>query len=152
MEKMGSIRRSKSPWASPLHMVLKANGGWRPCGDYRRLNNATTPDRYPVPHIQDLTSRLDGAKFFSKIDLVRGYHQIPVHELDILKTAVITPFGLFEFLRMHFGLKNAGQSFQRLMNKVGQDLDFVFGFLDDFFVASSTRKEHLAHLRFRMLA
>ncbi|KAJ8386199.1 hypothetical protein AAFF_G00176230 [Aldrovandia affinis] len=103
MEKLGIVRHSNSPWASPLHMVPKSDNGCRPCGDYRRLNDATIPDCYPVPHIQDFSARLAGKTVFSKVDLIRGYHQVPVNAEDIPKTAVITPFGLFEFLRMPFG-------------------------------------------------
>jgi Reverse transcriptase (RNA-dependent DNA polymerase) len=99
-------------------MVCKKDGGWRPCGDYRRLNIITKEDKYPLPNMGDLSSRLDGCRIFSKLDLQKGYLQVPVATRDIPKTAIITPFGLFEFLRMPFGLRNAGMTFQRLMDNV----------------------------------
>jgi len=96
MLKDGTARRADGPWSSALHLVPKRDSGWTPCGDYRALNARTIPDRYAVPNIQDYSHRLFGCTTFSKIDLVRAYHQIPVHPHDIQKTA-ITPFGLFEF-------------------------------------------------------
>ena len=154
MESLGIIRRSDSPWASPLHVVPKADGSWRPCGDYRRLNVVTKDDRYPLPHIHDCNSRLSGMKIFSVIDLVGGFHQIPMSPQDIPKTAIITPFGLFEFLRMPFGLKNAAQAFQRLMDGILRDVNFAFVYLDDILVASPDETSHEEDLKklFSLLA
>ena len=146
MELKGIIRPSNSPWASPLHMVKKPNGSFRPCGDYRRLNNVTVPDSYPLPRIQDFATNLRGCHYFSTIDLEKGYLQIPMAKEDICKTAIITPFGLYEFLKMPFGLKNAAQTFQRHMNSILGDLPFVFVYVDDILVASATQQEHEKHL------
>jgi hypothetical protein len=146
MEAEGVIRRSSSAGASPLHMVPKKDGSWRPCGDYRQLNAATVPDLYPVPNIADMSAKLAGCSVFSKLDLRKGYYQIPVAAEDVEKMAVITPFGLWEFLRMPFGLKNAGQSFQRLMDSITADLPHAFAYLDDVIVASSPQ-EHEAALK-----
>ena len=146
LESLGIIRRSESPWASPLHVVPKANGKLRPCGDYRRLNEMTKDDKYPLPHIHDFNARLLGAKVFSKVDLIRGYHQIPVAAEDIEKTAICTPFGLWEYVRMPFGLKNAAQRFQRLMDRILDGLVWCFVYLDDVLVASKSMSEHKEHL------
>ena len=135
---LGVCERGKSNWSSPLLMTTKPCsspctcsqqypcGGWRVCGDYRRLNNMTMTDRYPVRNLQDFNNELRGKKFFSKVDLLKGYHQIPVNDQDVKKMAVITPFGLFLFPRCPFGLKNAGQDFQRLMGEIlGTSLTYL---------------------------
>ncbi|QQP40155.1 Pol polyprotein [Caligus rogercresseyi] len=96
-------------------------------------------DRYPIPHMHDLNSKLKGCKKFSVLDLQKGYYQIPMAKGDIPKTAVITTFGCFEFLRMPFGLKNAAQAFQRLMDSIFSGLPFTFIYLDDILIASRIR-------------
>ena len=128
-------------------MVPKPDGSWRPCGDYRRLNTVTVPDRYPVPNIQDFTANLAGCKIFSKLDLIKGYYQVPMAPEDIEKTAVVTQFGLFEFLVIPFGLINSGCTFQRLMDEVLGDLPHSFVYVDDVLIASPDAVSHEVHLR-----
>jgi hypothetical protein len=117
--------------------------------DYRKLNEVTIKNKYPLPKIEDLFDQLNGAKVFSKIDLRTGYHQLKVCESDIPKTAFTTRYGLFEYTVMSFGLTNAPAYFMNLMNKVFMKfLDkFVVVFIDDILVYSKTEEEHAEHLR-----
>jgi cleavage and polyadenylation specificity factor subunit 1 len=147
MVRMGICKREASPWAAPLHMTPKADGSFRPCGDYRLLNMQTEPDHYPTPNIADLTSILHGSRVFSKIDLLKGYFQIPVSPEDVPKTAIVTPFGSFVFYFTPFGLRNAGATFQRTMDLIFSDLPFVAVYVDDLLIFSRNPDDHQEHLR-----
>lgn len=152
MMQLGIIRPSKSPWASPLTMVPKKSGEWRYCGDYRKLNNNTIRDSYPIPFLQDFTTQFYGCKIFSKVDLHKAFNQILMRQEDIPKTAVTTPFGLFEWLRMPYGLKGSSQTFQRFLDGILRTLLHdnkglkIFGYVDDILLGSFSEAEHLEDL------
>ncbi|GKB06033.1 putative reverse transcriptase domain-containing protein [Tanacetum coccineum] len=114
----GFIRPSSSPWGAPILFVKKKDGSMRMCIDYRKLNKVMVKNVYPLPRIDDLFDQLQGARWFSKIDLRSGYHQLKVREEDIPKTAFRTRYGHYEFVVMHFGLTNAPEIFMDLMNRL----------------------------------
>ncbi|GJY86210.1 putative reverse transcriptase domain-containing protein, partial [Tanacetum coccineum] len=147
LQDKGFIRPSHSPWGAPVLFVKKKDGSFCMCIDYKELNNIK--NRYPLLRIDDLFDQLQGACYFSKIDLRSGYHQLRVHEDDILKTAFRTRYGYFEFTVMPFGLTNAPAVFMDLMNRVCKPyLDkFVIIFIDDILIYSKTKEEHEVHLK-----
>jgi hypothetical protein len=144
----GFIRPSSSSWGATVIFMLKKDGTQRLCVDYHALNEVTIKNKYPLPRIDDLFDQLRGACEFSKIDLRSGYHQLKVQECDILKTAFILRYGLYEFTMMSFGLTNALAYFMYMMNKVFMEyLDkFVVVFIDDILVYSRNEEKHEGHL------
>ncbi|GJW99119.1 putative reverse transcriptase domain-containing protein [Tanacetum coccineum] len=140
----GFIRPSHSSWGAPVLFVKKKDGSFHMCIDYRELNKLNVKNRYPLSRIDDLFDQMQGARYFSKIDIRSGYHQLRVHEDDIPKTAFRTRYIHFEFMVMPFGLTNAPKVFMDLMNRVCKPyLDkFVIVFIDDILIYSKYKEEH----------
>lgn len=154
MLEQGIIRQSYSPWSSPVWIVPKkmdASGKkkWRLVIDYRKLNEKSISDRYPIPNITEILDKLGKCMYFSTLDLASGFHQIEMDPRDIPKTAFSVDGGHYEYLRMPFGLKNAPSTFQRIMDNILKDLigTSCLVYLDDIIVYSTSLQEHLENLK-----
>ena len=144
------IRPSTSPYAAPVVLVRKPDNSLRLCVDYRQLNMKTVKDAYPLPRIQDAPDALRGSRYFSSLDLTQGYHQMAVDKSDVHKTAFrVGCRGLYEYVRMPFGLCNAPASFSRLMEAClgDQNYETLLIYLDDILVFSSTVEQHMSRLQ-----
>ena len=148
LQKIKAIKPSTSPFASPTILVKKKDGTMRLCIDYRKPNSITKKDAHPLPRIEDIFDTLSGSKFFSTLDLAMGYHQVEVRPEDREKTAFSTPFGLFQFNVMPFGLATAPATFMRLMTIVSSGMLYFtcLAFLDDIIIFGRTFEEHLTRL------
>eukprot|EP00253_Pinus_taeda_P032240 PITA_32240 len=144
----GHICSSSSPYGSPIVLVQKKDGTWRLYIDYRAVDKITVQNRYLIPRIDDLLAQLKGAKYFSKINLKSGYHQVPIKPSNVWKTAFKAKDGIFEWLVMPFGLTNAPTTFMRLMDDILQQFtnSFIVVYLDDILIFSESWEEHLHHM------
>ena len=147
MLEMGVVRPSTSPYASPIVMVKKKDGSNRVCVDFRKLNKITEVDPEPMMTAEDLFRRLSGKKYLSKIDLTKGYWQIPVAPEDVHKTAFVTPDGQYEFTRMPFGMVNSGATLVRGLRKILDGMPGVGSYIDDIVIYSDSWEDHIRTLK-----
>ncbi|MCG7869970.1 MAG: reverse transcriptase, partial [Candidatus Thiodiazotropha taylori] len=148
MKAKGVIRDSVSPWASPICLVTKKNGGVRLCVDYRKVNELVKPDGFPLPRVQDCLDAVADSKWFTTFDLTSGYYQIPLKKEDIPKSAFVCKYGHFEMTRMPFGLNSAASTFQRTMELALQGLQWItcLIYIDDIVVYGKSFDEHISRV------
>ena len=140
--KNGLATPSKYPWASPCLLVPKEGGSMHFRTDYRKVNTVTVKDSYPLPRVDDVIDAIGNAKFVTKIDLLKGYYQVELSNNATEISAFITPFGLYEYTVMPFGMCNAPSTFQCIVNLIIQGLEGIYAYLDDIVVTGDTWDEH----------
>ena len=141
------IHSSCSSWSAPIIVVPKGDGGKHLVIDYRALNKVTRKFTWPMPKVEDIFSKLNGATYFTTLDLCAGYHHIPLDKSSIPKTAFNSPFRKYEYIKVPFGLAQAPAYFQELMTGILKDFPFAIAYLDDIIIFSKTPQEHLSHIR-----
>ena len=140
------ICTSCSSWSAPIIVVPKGNGGKCLVIDYRALNKVTRKFSWLMPKVEDIFSKLNGATYFTTLDLHAGYHHIPLDKPSIPKMAFNSPFGEFEYVKILFGHVQAPANFQELMTGILKDFPFVIPYLNDIIIFSKTPQEHLSHI------
>ena len=141
------IHSSRSSWSAPIIVVPKGDGGKHLVINYRVLNKVSRNFTWPMPKVEDIFSKLNGATYFTTLDLRAGYHHIPLDKPSIPKTAFNSPFGKYEYIKVPFGLAQAPAYFQELMTGILMDFNFAIAYLDDIIIFSKTLQEHLSHIR-----
>ena len=141
------IEPSQSNWSSPCLLVPKPDQSYRMCTDFRKLNSVTKTDTFPIPRIDDCIDKVGKAKHVTKIDLLKGFYQVPLTERAKELSAFVTPSGLYQYKVMAFGMKNSPATFQRLINSVTRGIDGCDAYIDDAIIYSDTWEEHLSTIR-----
>ena len=141
------IHSSRSSWSAPIKVVPKDDGGKRLVIDYCALHKVTRKFTWPMPKVENIFSKLSGAKYFSTLDLQTGYHHIPLDTKNIPQTAFSSPFSKYEYIEVPFGLAQAPAYFQALMTDILKEFNFAIVYLDDIIIFSRITEEHLSHIK-----
>ena len=147
MLKNDIIEESQSNWSSPCILVPKRDGGFRFCTDFRKVNDKTKSDSFPIPRIADCIDQIGNAKFVSTFDMLKGYWQVPLTQRAREISAFVTPSGLYQYKVMPFGMKNAPATFQRMVNKLVRDIDGCEGYIDDVVIYSDNWSDHIRQIK-----